>query len=246
MFGRAACRIRHCVASTGPTPPSSLPLRALWSNLSTLYTLPRRHKSCGIVGLANVGKSTLFNALTQTQLAQAANFPFCTIEPNITSVAVKDPLLHSLAQLAHSRRTVYTQLTLVDIAGLIRGASKGAGMGAKFLANIRDVDVVLHVVRCFDDDEVIHIHQKVDPVDDMQCVEEELMLADMATVDKRIENAKKKVSHPTAAKLCCLLATSCPVRRSPSVSVDAVCSRLKRLLRTVSCVKVCSIASTPR
>ena len=223
MFGRAGCRVRHCAVST---PASSLSIRALWSSPTLfaspfspssssyvhLYHLPRRHKSCGIVGLANVGKSTLFNALTQTQLAQAANYPFCTIDPNTATVAVSDPLLHTLAQLANSRRTISTQLTLVDIAGLIRGASKGAGMGAKFLTNIRDVDVVLHVVRCFDDDDVIHIHSKVDPVDDMSCVEEELMLADMATVEKRIENAKKKVSLVTSRTLC---PNSLLVRHSP-------------------------------
>ena len=162
------------------------------SSLSLLF-LPRRHKSCGIVGLANVGKSTLFNALTATQLAEAANYPFCTIEPTTATVAIRDPTLTRLSHLAHSHRTVHSQLTMVDIAGLIKGASKGAGLGSQFLANIREVDVILHVVRCFVDDDVVHIHSKVDPLDDMAVVEEELMLADLATVEKRMETAAKKV-----------------------------------------------------
>ena len=139
-----------------------------------------------------MGKSTLFNALTSTQLAEAANYPFCTVEPTSASVAIRDPLLTRLASVAHSSRTLYTQLHLVDIAGLIRGASQGAGLGAKFLSNIRDVDVLLHVVRCFRDDDIVHIHSKVDPLDDIAVVEEELLLADLATVEKRLETAGKK------------------------------------------------------
>ena len=144
------------------------------------------------MGLANVGKSTLFNALTTTQLAEAANYPFCTLEPTSATVAIRDPTLTRLSELAHSKRTIHSQLTMVDIAGLIRGASKGAGLGAQFLSNIREMDVLLHVVRCFVDDDVIHIHSKVDPLDDMAVVEEELLLADLATVEKRMETAAKK------------------------------------------------------
>ena len=134
---------------------------------------------CGIVGLPNVGKSTLFNALTETAAAQAANYPFCTIEPNVGEVAVPVPRLDTLAALAKSATIVPTRLTFVDIAGLVRGASKGEGLGNQFLANIREVDAIAHVVRCFEDTGVTHVEGRIDPVADIETVETELMLSDL-------------------------------------------------------------------
>jgi len=147
---------------------------------------------CGIVGMPNVGKSTLFNALTQTAAAQAANYPFCTIEPNVGEVAVPDPRLETLAQLAKSEQIVPTRLSFVDIAGLVRGASKGEGLGNQFLANIREVDAIAHVVRCFKDDDVTHVEGRIDPVADIETVETELMLADLDSLEKRVDTLEKK------------------------------------------------------
>lgn len=138
-----------------------------------------------------VSQSTLFNALTDTQLAQASNFPFTTIEPNTAAVAVPDPLLQELAKIAGTTKLIYPQVKFVDIAGLIKGASSGAGLGNKFLTNIKDVDVILHVVRCFEDPEILHVDSRVDPIKDIECIETELLLADLQTVEKRIENAEK-------------------------------------------------------
>ena len=147
---------------------------------------------CGIVGLPNVGKSTLFNALTETAAAQAANYPFCTIEPNVGEVAVPDPRLDELAKLAKSAEIVPTRLTFVDIAGLVRGASKGEGLGNQFLAAIREVDAIAHVVRCFEDSDVTHVEGKIDPVADIETIETELMLADLDSLEKRVDALEKK------------------------------------------------------
>src|SRR5213083_1938583 len=148
--------------------------------------------SCGIVGLSNVGKSTLFNALTQTAAAQAENYPFCTIEPNLGEVAVPDPRLEPIARLARSAAIVPTRLAFVDIAGLVRGASKGEGLGNQFLANIREVDAIAHVVRCFEDTEVTHVEGKIAPLADIETIETELMLADLDSLEKRVDNLAKK------------------------------------------------------
>ena len=147
---------------------------------------------CGIVGLPNVGKSTLFNALTETAAAQAANYPFCTIEPNVGEVAVPDPRLDKLAEIGKSQQIIPTRLTFVDIAGLVKGASKGEGLGNQFLATIREVDAVAHVVRCFVDDDITHVEGKIDPLADIEIIETELMLADLESCEKRIDNLTKK------------------------------------------------------
>ena len=147
---------------------------------------------CGIVGLPNVGKSTLFNALTETAAAQAANYPFCTIEPNVGEVAVPDERLETLAVLAKSAQIVPTRLTFVDIAGLVRGASKGDGLGNQFLGNIREVDAIAHVVRCFEDTDVTHVENRIDPIADIETVETELMLADLESLEKRVDGLNKK------------------------------------------------------
>jgi ribosome-binding ATPase len=147
---------------------------------------------CGIVGLPNVGKSTLFNALTETAAAQAANYPFCTIEPNVGEVAVPDKRLDTLATLAKSATIVPTRLTFVDIAGLVRGASKGEGLGNQFLANIREVDAIAHVVRCFEDTDVTHVEGRIDPLADIDTIETELMLADLESLERRVDNLGKK------------------------------------------------------
>jgi GTP-binding protein YchF len=147
---------------------------------------------CGIVGLPNVGKSTLFNALTQTAAAQAANYPFCTIEPNVGEIAVPDARLEKLAVLAKSAEVIPTRISFVDIAGLVRGASKGEGLGNQFLANIREVDAIIHVVRCFEDTDVTHVEGKIDPIADIDTIETELMLADLESLEKRVDALEKK------------------------------------------------------
>jgi hypothetical protein len=150
---------------------------------------------CGIVGLPNVGKSTLFNALTETAAAQAANYPFCTIEPNVGRVAVPDPRLQTIARIGKSATVIETQLEFVDIAGLVRGASTGEGLGNQFLGNIREVDAIVHVLRCFEGGDVTHVEGRVDPVADAETVETELMLADLESLEKRVPNLVKKAQQ---------------------------------------------------
>ncbi|CAF25826.1 redox-regulated ATPase YchF [Bartonella quintana] len=149
---------------------------------------------CGIVGLPNVGKSTLFNALTKTATAQAANYPFCTIEPNTGEVAVPDSRMEKIASIAGSKEIIPTRISFIDIAGLVRGASKGEGLGNKFLANIREVDAIIHVLRCFQDDDITHVEGRIDPVSDATTVETELMLADLESLERRIVQIRKRAT----------------------------------------------------
>ncbi len=148
---------------------------------------------CGIVGLPNVGKSTLFNALTATKNAEAANFPFCTIDPNIGVVDVPDNRLDTLAKLSNSKKKIYTTITFVDIAGLVKGASKGEGLGNKFLSHIREVDAIIHLVRCFESEKIQHVNNKVNPVDDLETIKTEIALSDIETIHKKLEKSKKKL-----------------------------------------------------
>lgn len=177
--------------------------------------------NCGIVGLPNVGKSSLFNALTATQAAESANYPFCTIEPNVGRVSVPDPRLDNLAELAKSAKVIPTQLEFVDIAGLVRGASKGEGLGNQFLGNIRSVDAVAHVVRCFESDDITHVEGSVDPVRDVETVDTELMIADLEAVEKRLVDREKrakgndkeaKAEVPILQRVVEALRDGCPAR----------------------------------
>ena len=148
---------------------------------------------CGIVGLPNVGKSTLFNALTATKNAEAANFPFCTIDPNIGVVEVLDDRLDKLAKLSNSKKKIYTTITFVDIAGLVKGASKGEGLGNKFLSHIREVDAIIHLVRCFETENIQHVNNKVNPVEDFETIKTEISLSDIETIQKKLDKSKKKI-----------------------------------------------------
>ena len=147
---------------------------------------------CGIVGLPNVGKSTLFNALTNTAAAEAANYPFCTIEPNVGKVSVPDDRLYKLADIASSKEIIPTQIEFVDIAGLVKGASQGEGLGNKFLSHIREVDAIVYVLRCFEDGDITHVEGSVDPIRDAEIIEMELILADLESLEKRLPNLEKK------------------------------------------------------
>src|ERR1700755_954850 len=171
---------------------------------------------CAFVVLPSVGTPTLFNALTQTAAAQAANYPFCTIEPNVGDVAVPDPRLETLAKIAGSAEIIPTRITFVDIAGLVRGASKGEGLGNQFLANIREVDAVVHVLRCFEDDDITHVEGKIDPISDAETVETELMLADLDSLEKRLPALEKKAKggEKEAKEAVALVSTPLPWRRA--------------------------------
>ena len=205
---------------------------------------------CGIVGLPNVGKSTLFNALTQTAAAQAENYPFCTIEPNVGEVAVPDPRLDELAGIAKSKEIIPTRLTFVDIAGLVRGASKGEGLGNQFLSHIREVDAIAFVLRCFEDDDVTHVEGRVDPLADAETIETELMLADLESLEKRLPALEKKVrGGDKEAKLAmALIERTLPVLRDGrparlvEVSDDeAPAFRALNLLTTKPVLYVCNV-----
>jgi GTP-binding protein YchF len=206
---------------------------------------------CGIVGLPNVGKSTLFNALTETAAAQAANYPFCTIEPNVGRVAVPDPRLQRIAAIAKSANVIETQLEFVDIAGLVRGASKGEGLGNQFLANIREVDAIVHVLRCFEDGDVTHVEGRVDPIADAETVETELMLADLDSLEKRVPNLVKKaqqgdkeakVQASVLGQALELLRASKPARlTAPKDEEEATALERAQLLTAKPVLYVCNV-----
>ena len=156
---------------------------------------------CGIVGLPNVGKSTLFNALTASKNAEAANFPFCTIDPNIGIVDVVDKRLDQLSKLSNSKKKVYTNITFVDIAGLVKGASKGEGLGNKFLSHIREVDAIIHLVRCFESDKITHVNSEINPLSDLETIRTEILLSDIDLIQKKLEKSKKKLLKEKEIKL---------------------------------------------
>ena len=156
---------------------------------------------CGIVGLPNVGKSTLFNALTASKNAEAANFPFCTIDPNVGIVDVVDERLDQLAKLSNSKKKIYTNITFVDIAGLVKGASKGEGLGNKFLSHIREVDAIIHLVRCFDSQKISHVNSKINPIDDLEIIKTEIILSDLESIQKKLEKNKKKILSDKEIKI---------------------------------------------
>ncbi len=204
----------------------------------------------GIVGLPNVGKSTLFNALTKTAAAQAANFPFCTIEPNVGEVAVPDARLDKLAAIAGSKQIIPTRMTFVDIAGLVKGASKGEGLGNQFLANIRECDAIAHVLRCFEDDDITHVDGRVDPVADADVIETELMLADLESIEKRLQNIVRKVRGGDKEAVvqerllnaaCAALEEGKPARTVDVDDEDAKAWKMLQLLTTKPILYVCNV-----
>jgi GTP-binding protein YchF len=206
---------------------------------------------CGIVGLPNVGKSTLFNALTATQAAQAANYPFCTIEPNVGRVAVPDPRLDTLAKIGKSATIIPTQLEFVDIAGLVRGASKGEGLGNQFLAHIREVDAVLYVLRCFESGDITHVEGSVDPLRDADTVETELMLADMDGLERRVTNAAKKAKGgdadakaqlPVLEKTLAALQAGKPARSVPLTADEKPIFKQLQLLTGKPVLYICNVS----
>ncbi|MGL4396001.1 MAG: redox-regulated ATPase YchF [Hyphomicrobium sp.] len=205
---------------------------------------------CGIVGLPNVGKSTLFNALTQTAAAEAANYPFCTIEPNVGEVGVPDPRLDKLAAIAGSKEINPTRLTFVDIAGLVRGASKGEGLGNKFLSHIREVDAVAYVLRCFEDDDITHVENRIDPLADADTVETELMLADLESLEKRAAQTEKKAKtgdkeakgqFAVMEKILPLLREGKPARMADIAPDEMATFRALQLLTSKPVVYVCNV-----
>ena len=208
---------------------------------------------CGIVGLPNVGKSTLFNALTQTAAAEAANYPFCTIEPNVGEVGVPDERLDKLAAIAKSGQIIPTRLTFVDIAGLVRGASKGEGLGNKFLSHIREVDAVAYVLRCFEDDDITHVENRIDPLADAEVVETELMLADMESLEKRITAVEKKAKagdKEAKAQFAVMEKALAPLREGKPARMAEVTAEEKpiflalQLLTSKPVVYVCNVEET--
>ncbi len=208
---------------------------------------------CGIVGLPNVGKSTLFNALTQTAAAEAANYPFCTIEPNVGEVGVPDERLDKLAAIAKSGQTIPTRLTFVDIAGLVRGASKGEGLGNKFLSHIREVDAVAYVLRCFEDDDITHVENRIDPLADAEVVETELMLADMESLEKRIAAVEKKAKagdKEAKAQFAVMEKALAPLREGKPARMAEVTAEERpiflalQLLTSKPVVYVCNVEET--
>jgi len=206
---------------------------------------------CGIVGLPNVGKSTLFNALTETQAAQAANYPFCTIEPNVGQVAVPDARLEKLAAIAGSQKTIPTQLAFVDIAGLVRGASRGEGLGNQFLGNIREVDAIVHVLRCFENDDIQHVDNRIDPIADAETVETELMLSDLESLEKRVPAYQKratgndkeaKIAAAVLGRALDLLREGKPARLvEPNDEEEARVLRQAQLLTSKPVLYVCNV-----
>jgi ribosome-binding ATPase len=205
---------------------------------------------CGIVGLPNVGKSTLFNALTQTAQAEAANYPFCTIEPNVGEVGVPDPRLDALAEIGKSQKIIPTRLTFVDIAGLVRGASTGEGLGNKFLSHIREVDAVAYVLRCFEDGDVTHVENRIDPLSDADIVETELMLSDLESLEKRINALEKKAKqgdkeskalHAVVEKVLPLLREGKPARATPLTDDEKPLFKSLQLLTSKPVVYVCNV-----
>jgi GTP-binding protein YchF len=205
---------------------------------------------CGIVGLPNVGKSTLFNALTKTAAAQAANYPFCTIEPNVGEVAMPEPRLDKLAEIAGSKEIIPTRMNFVDIAGLVRGASKGEGLGNQFLANIRECDAIAYVLRCFENDDITHVEGSVDPIRDLETVETELMLADLESLEKRVSNLEKKVKGgDKEAKLTLdlvlrakkLLEDGKPARLTKRAPEEEKAFEMLQLLTTLPVLYVCNV-----
>jgi GTP-binding protein YchF len=204
----------------------------------------------GIVGLPNVGKSTLFNALTKTAAAQAANFPFCTIEPNVGEVAVPDARLDKLAAIAQSKQIIPTRMTFVDIAGLVKGASKGEGLGNQFLANIRECDAIAHVLRCFEDDDITHVDGRINPLEDAETIETELMLADIESIEKRLQNIVRKVrggdkEAVTQERLLnaarAALEEGKPARTVDVDTEDAKAWKMLQLLTTKPILYVCNV-----